>query len=93
MTLHHYNNVETKQGPHEGIINTENIRGSCTYIRGNAQNLTGDVSGLHGDITGLSGDATNVTLYVSISVFTVIGDITGIDIGISGSTIDPAVYS
>jgi hypothetical protein len=90
MTLHHYNNVE---GPHKGIINTENIRGCCTYIRGNAQNLTGDVSGLHGDISGLSGDATNVTLYVSISVFTVIGDITGIDISISGSTIDPAVYS
>ena len=56
--LHHYNNVETKQGPHEDVYNTENIRGSCTGLRGNAQNLTGDVTWLNGDVTGLSGDAT-----------------------------------
>jgi hypothetical protein len=73
--LHHYNNVETKQGPHTDIINTDNIVGGCTHIRGNAQNLTGDITGLSGDISGLSGDATGIAYY-SLGNYLYIGDVT-----------------
>tara|TARA_R110000851_G_scaffold6202_2_gene25299 strand:- start:1202 stop:1462 length:261 start_codon:yes stop_codon:yes gene_type:complete len=74
MRLYHTNdNFKRTTGPNKDIINTENIRGNCTYIQGNAQNLTGDVSGLRGDISGLSGDATNC---FSPFNYVYIGDIT-----------------
>ncbi|MEK6832713.1 MAG: hypothetical protein AABY32_01585 [Nanoarchaeota archaeon] len=45
-------------GPHDKLINTDNIYGDCSFIFGDAKNIYGTVTNLIGDVTGSSGDVT-----------------------------------
>jgi hypothetical protein len=93
--LYHYTatTLDEHAGPKFNLINTENIWGNCTGIRGDARNLIGDVSGLNGNVSGLNGDATDVRLYVTVALYTVIGDISGIGSMFNLTDIDLAAHS
>jgi hypothetical protein len=63
-----------KSGPHQNLINTDNIWGDCTNIRGDASGITGDVSGLRAHVTNIWGNVCNLTGSVS----GLGGDVTGL---------------
>ena len=93
--LYHYTakSLGELAGPGVNLINTKNIWGDCTSVRGDARNLIGDVSGLNGNVSGLNGDATDVRLYVTVALYIVIGDISGIGNTINLTDIDLAAHS
>jgi hypothetical protein len=68
--------IEVEEGPHESIINADNIWGNCTHIYGDASNLIGNITNVRGDVSGITGA---VAIFSSFNATGLFGEVTGGD--------------